>query len=627
LYNSTAIPASDSKLSARNRFRLTWDAAFFILLYLYLWLKVDPKLIYHGGMVTTNFHAFFRGRDFFTQSISCPGGLVEYLGAFLFQFFCYSWAGALVVAVQAWLICVCLDTILKTLNVPRIRWICFLPPTLLLFAYSQYTNYFITTMAMLTALIFICLYLKIRRNSTFGPLIIFLFLSVILYYLAGAAMLLFAAVCVIYELLFTRSRFSASACLLVALIIPYIAAVFIFNISIAEAFTDLLPLSHTFLANESSRRFIVIIYILYLLLPLTVLVFGVYAAFAKKSQTSDRLATASWCARMGMLKWTIAALLILAVAGSVLFLCHDNELKTGLEADYYTCHKMWHKVLKVAERYPDNYFIIHAVNRALYHTGQLPYKMFSYPQHPDALFLTLPELSRMYWKQFDIYISLGAMNIAEHTLVESMIAHGKRPLILKRLALVNMVKANMNSAEVYLRALSKTLFHARWANDYLRKLQADPNLAEDSEIQTLRRMNIERNYLFITYVNEGVLVALLEKNRQNKMAFEYLMAWYLLTKQLDKFANNLDRLDDFNYPQIPPVYEEAILIYETIVGGKAPLKGRKVSRQTYMKAAGFSKLYASIRGNSPAVAATLTEKDYGDTYFFYYTFGDVQSVK
>jgi hypothetical protein len=56
---------------------------FFILFYLYLWLEVELRLIYHGSGMVPNFPVFFRGWAFFRQFTSYPGGLVEYLSAFL----------------------------------------------------------------------------------------------------------------------------------------------------------------------------------------------------------------------------------------------------------------------------------------------------------------------------------------------------------------------------------------------------------------------------------------------------------------------------------------------------------------------------------------------------------------
>ena len=113
--------------------------SFFALFYLYLWLMVKPHLIYHGGGLIMNFPAFFRDGEFFREFLSYPGGLVEYLSAFLAQLFYYSWAGALVITLQAWLICACVDYFLKTINSHHFRWLGFIPAVLLLIIYNQYT--------------------------------------------------------------------------------------------------------------------------------------------------------------------------------------------------------------------------------------------------------------------------------------------------------------------------------------------------------------------------------------------------------------------------------------------------------------------------------------------------------
>ncbi|MHC4241885.1 MAG: DUF6057 family protein [Planctomycetota bacterium] len=52
-------------------------------------------------MVITNFPVFYRGWAFFCESLSHPGGSVEYTGAFLSQLFYIGWAGALAATIQA----------------------------------------------------------------------------------------------------------------------------------------------------------------------------------------------------------------------------------------------------------------------------------------------------------------------------------------------------------------------------------------------------------------------------------------------------------------------------------------------------------------------------------------------
>jgi len=615
---------SPQKSPDQNLGKLIQSLTFFFLFYLYLWLKIDPRLIYHGGGVITNFPVFYRSWSFFLQFTSYPGGPLEYLCAFLSQLLYYSWAGALVITLSALLISICTDTFIKAINAHRFRLVSFIPPMLLLITYNQYTYHFVTSMALLAALFFVCLYLKVTRSSKLISLIAFLVLSVILYYIAGGAYLLFATVCALYELLFTRRWQLALVYLLSAAVISYVGGVIIFGISLVEAFTELLPCSHKILDYEVRRRMIEIVYILYLLLPLTALAVGLWRIPAdKKSKGKNRSKIISWYEAAPARKCFIQLCLLPVLTGTIAFLSHQNKLKTMLEVDYYALHEMWPQVLDDFHKLPDNLFIVHTVNRALYHTGRLPYDMFSYPQHPDTLFITSKTLIPDFLGRSHIYFDLGVMNLAESALVESLTHLGQRPMILKKLALINMAKGNTGSARIYLGALSKTLFDAEWANNYLNRLESDPNLSTDKKIQGLRHIMMEEEYGFITYVPEKILLALLEKNRQNRMAFEYLMAWYLLTRQLDKLVQNLDRLDDFDYSEVPRHYQEAIIIYEALTGKKVDLKGRQISPSAYQKARTFSNIVTRLGSKNKIQAARATAGDFGDTYFFYYNFGSV----
>jgi len=606
------MPNLSRKSPVLNHSELIQGLVFFIFFYLWVWLKIDPRLIYYGGGVVTNFPVFYRGWNFFLQFTSYPGGPLEYLCAFLSQLLYYPLAGAFVITLSALLISLFTDIFIKAINGRRLRWVCFIPPILVLITYNRYTYHFVTTMALLAALSFACLYLMVAKTKRPVSLIIFLVLSVILYYIAGGAYLLFAVLCALYELFFTHRRQLTLIYLLSAAVIPHIGGVIIFDISAAEAFTDMLPISRKILDYTDRREMIGIIYILYLLLPLTALVIGFWRAAARKKIKEKSL-----------LRWLTELCLLLAVAGSAAFSTHDKNIKTTLEVEYYALYEMWPEAIEAFHRLPDNLFVVHTVNRALYHTGRLGYDMFSYPQHPDTLFITAKIFVQAFWRRSHIYIDLGVMNLAEDSLVESLEGLGERPMILKRLALINMVKGNMGTARTYLGALSKTLFDAEWADDYLDRLESDPNLSTDGEIQRLRSIMMEKDYGFTKYAPEKTLLALLEKNRQNRMAFEYLMAWYMLTRQLDKFVQNLDRLDDFNYPEVPRHYQEAIIIYEAISGKKVNLKGRQISSGTYQRARTFGNIITRLGSNNRMQAMRATAGDFGDTYFFYYNFGSV----
>ena len=626
---------SSRKLSHSNLGRPVRSLVFFILFYLYLWLEVDLRLMYHGGGVIANFPPFFRGWEFFHRFTSYPGGLTEYLSAFLVQFFHYSWAGALVVTLQTWLICLCIDVIISAINGARYYWIRFAPPILMLILYNQYVFYFPTIMAFLVSLVFVCLYLRITPRGKILDLIVFIVLSVILYTLAGGAYLHFAVLCAAYELFFRSRRQMVPLYLLSALMIVCVEVIFAFDVPRIDAFTNLLPFYWKILLYES--RMITIVYILYLLPLVAVIGFGLFGVFARKSVelhsqaggpdasireaekevNNDTVSERKLSA--GIISWIIESRFLFIIAVFAAYFSHNSDRKAFLAIDYYSHQRDWPKVLAAGRSMPNNYFIIAAVNRALYHTGRLSSDMFSYPQRPDALFLISKEPVKVHWQRFDIYFDVGQMSMAEQSLAESMEMYGERPVILKQLALVNLVKDNIGDARIYLGLLGKTLFDSGWANNYLHLLETDPNLSTDQQIQHLRRLMIEKDHSFSAFNYEDILTGLLDKNRQNKMAFEYLMALHLLTGQLDKFVQNLNRLDDFDYAGIPRLYEEAILLYMTNTKKTVDLRGRRISDQSRERFNGFAQILAGYRSDRQAAMNDLA-KNYGDSYLFYYVY-------
>jgi len=628
--------------SSQDLGRLLQSFLFFILYYLYFWLYVDLRLIYHGAGIITNFPVFYKGWTFFMPYLSYPGGLIEYLSALLSQLFYYSWAGAIVVTAQAWLLSVCIDYLLRKANLVRIRQLCFVLPILLLVLYTRYAYYFATTMALLTALLLSCLYVKVTlsRTTTLSCLNTFLFLSFVLYYLAGGTFLLFAVVCAIYELIFRYHWKSSLLYLLSAFVIPYIVGLLVLRVSIIDAYCNLLPFSWKILYYEARSREVTIVYLIYLLPPLTLLIFGLLKIFWKRlSCVKDRspvkrlnkfsnliLKTYYRYKHWPKLKWTVEPLLLLVIAGSVVLFCRNENLRIRFKVDYYAYHKMWPKLLTSAKHNPHDPFIAHAVNRALYHVGRLGYDMFSWPQHPNYLFLTDEKYKWMYWQIFDVFLDIGVINMAENALTQCLEGLDSRPMILKRLALINMVKGNLNSAKIYLGALSKTLFDADWAKHYLDLLQTDPDLSTDQYIQHLRSLSLDKDCPIYTLMMEKTLLWLLERNSQNRMAFEYLMARHMLKKHLGKLVQNFERLPDFDYHELPTHYQEAALIYMYATRKPVNLSGYILSPQKRQQIQDFSRILSSYGGNKQAASKELAKK-FRNTYFYYFQYTSIDPDK
>jgi len=105
------------------------------------------------------------------------------------------------------------------------------------------------------------------------------------------------------------------------------------------------------------------------------------------------------------------------------------------------------------------------------------------------------------------------------------------------------------------------------------------------------------------------------------MAFEYLMAFLLLTGQHTAVAHSIGYLDNFDYPQgrIPRHLEEAILLYMAMTGKKVDLHGRQINAGTVRRFGKFMQHFQRRKHDLQTAAKTL-EKEFGDTYYYFYFF-------
>jgi hypothetical protein len=321
----------------------------------------------------------------------------------------------------------------------------------------------------------------------------------------------------------------------------------------------------------------------------------------------------------------------------------------------------WPQVLEEARGLPYNRYsleTLHIVTRALYETGYLPHEMFSYPQHRGGYMLAWglssrqvrvflkrlgasdgsktdnKELSSREWydqrlSRFavfgDLQVQLGLVNDDERDSHEALEQLGEQPVILDRLARINIIKGQTETARMFLRVLSTYLGHGKQARDLLARLEADPLCSDDPEIRRIRSVMVRNESAIFNPYLEDRFDLLLRTNRHNKMAFEYKIAFCLLNHLLDDFVRELDRLDDFGYADIPRHYEEAILVYEKVSNRKVDLRGREISVATRRAFEQFCRaMDVFSRLGDKRRAKEALRADFSGTYFYYYFLGEPQ---
>ena len=619
-----------------RRLTLFRGLVFFVFFYLYFALEIDVRLLYHCGGLIDNFPAFYRGWDFFRGFLTYPGGIVEYLSDLLVQSFYYSWLGAAVVTGQAWVLYLCTGYAITGFGISGWRGLRFLGPLLLLTIYSQYAFHFPTTMGLLVALVSFCLYLRFSPNGTAGIIPLFLILSTVLYIAAGGPVLLFVALCGLYEMLLRGRKVLGLVQLASGAAMPYVLGIIVCGARLHDAYFQLLPFSWKLLSRQSGRTMLSAVYALYLSLPLVVVVPGSWRLFfGKRYRLVSSKARSGNPARHsggrggirgavnkvlsdrsgGVFSLSVQTLVLVGIAAVTLLLCRNPELRRALRVDYFSRHRMWTEVIEIGRRNPYDYFVCHAVNRALYQTARLGDEMFCFPQHPTSLFLT--RKGKPVWQKFDTCMDLGLINQAESALSISVEMFGERPLLLQRLAVVNMVKGNVGAASVFLGALEKVPFWSSVARGYMARLESDTDLSEDSEIQPLRDVMLHTDY-----VGEAdTLDLLLTENPRNRMAYMYGMAWLLLSKNLDSFVQKFNTYHYLNFSTIPRHFQEALLLSRFLKKQPADVPGQMIAEQVKTQFSEFSRAMQQYGKNVPAARAALKEK-LGNTYFYYYFLGD-----
>lgn len=616
------------------------SVVFFALFYLYFALQIDPRLLYHCCGLIDNFPSFYSGWDFCREFLAYPGGTVAYLSALLAQSFYYSWLGAAVVTGQAWAICWYTDNIVKSFGGRSWRGLRFLGPLLLLAIYSQYGFHFATTIGLLVALIATCLYLTFTPKRALHAGLFFVAISAVLYVAVGGPFLLFALLCVLHELLVRRRLKLGLLLLIVGAVLPYVAGVLLYQVRGHDAYFELLPWSWKITSRDASKIMVTAVYVLYAFLPATAGLLGLWnlAVAKRKPHSAARgpvgkqakaapqprsvrtvLARIAEDRSGGALGLNVPTLVLVAAVVVTLLLYRNVGLRRIFRVDYLSRQRQWDQVIEIGRRSPYHYLVCHAVNRALFQTGQLGDAMFDFPQKSEALFLTRPGTEAL-WQKVDTCMDIGLMNQSENAATISVETFGERPLLLQRLATINMAKGNPSVARVFLRALEKVPFWGPSARDSLARLEKDPNCTDQAEIQQLRRVMLKTDFVR----NADTLTLLLTENPANRMAYEYGMASLLLSKNLDEFVKIFNRYHPFNATRVPRHYTEALLLWRVLKKQPLDVPGQTIARETKLQLHEFLQALQQKGQSKTATKEGLQaalKGTYGNTYYFYFFFG------
>ncbi|MBD9167327.1 MAG: hypothetical protein EGQ00_09925 [Parabacteroides johnsonii] len=232
-----------------------------------------------------------------------------------------------------------------------------------------------------------------------------------------------------------------------------------------------------------------------------------------------------------------------------------------IETEIHVKKQEWEQVLTCAKKYRgESQLMEYFCNMALYHTGRMPYDLLKYPQNYGINSLFLPWVSDPRQSRYGHYLyeQLGYINEAQRWASEALVVYGETAPTLLNLIRYNIANGRQEVAMRFIRILKQSLFYSKQAEKYER-------LAPTGEVPGLTPVPQQKGKKarFANIQNLGPeLIFICEQDSTNRMAFEYLMSYLILSNRTKQFVEYLPRIKQFPYPEMPPLYQSILDNYK-----------------------------------------------------------------
>jgi len=592
-----------TKTNRTIRTKITGIINNFSLLLLFF-LSVFGYFFWFGNYILffqENQSLFLYSGRYFHDFLIKPGGITVLSGKFLTQFYSNELAGSVILATIFATLFYLFTRLFKNrkFSSSLSLLLSLIPSCLLVLMQTHYYHFMEVNLGYLSVILFLIfsIYLS-KRNAGFIVLILF----PLYYYLTGAFAWIFAGAYIAYSVFFENKKYKY---LHSFLLIP-ISALIVF---ISENLLFLQPYNLLFsyplpAINDSTYR--ILFYLLSGYFVLTPLISKF--KFTSKSQTVRPLFI------------TIASVLVLLLTGYLLYTTYNIQTSRVLKTEKYVFEQKWNEAIRFNEKKsPENLIGQYFYNVALSETDQLCDKLFYGRQDFKVGSLILPWGNEHLGFGSYFYYAIGLVNEAQRWAYEDMVVNGQRPENLKMLVKTNLIDGNCRMAKKYIGILKKTLYHKAWAVDY-EKMVEDTTLINNNAELKQKRLSMPKGDFFI-HVNSAQdnIPHLIESNPNNRRAFEYKIAWMMLSKDEEGVVNQIKNLKTLGYSRIPRHMEEAAMIYYNGKGVLPDLGGLIISNETFLR---FDQYVAAFKSNrqNMALAKERLRARFGNTFMFYYHF-------
>lgn len=500
------------------------------------------------------YQMFLFDTNYFLERIVLPGGLADYISEFLVQFYYMPVLGGTIIALLLMSIQAISWGLMKQYGMKSVfpGYLLSFVPSIVLWCAMGDQNLLLSFVVALTGALLMG-WIHNRFHNRLVKVVFELVSTALVYWFLGPVVFLYAALMIGDTLMKGKqnghilSSLGYSACLLILTVAWILLTTQSLQYPLYRIFSGLNYYRYPGTVSP---------------LPLGVMIWTVVVVFFGMVPDSH-----AWIKKLQQSKVVMVLAYVLVIVASWFGIKASFDAMTYdlIDYDFLVRTEQWDKIIEKAEKKPATTPLsVSCVNLALSQKGQLADRLFEFYQNGgEGLFPTFTRDMISPVSTAEIFFRLGMVNDAERYMFEAQEAipnYRKSARLTRRIIECEIINGNYQVAAKLLRRLQKTLFYSNWANQTMALLGNEKAINRHPVYGKLRKYREKKqDFLFSDREMDQMLGLLFLNDNHNKMAYEYLVCYELLQRDMEKFMQYYPLGRFVGYDHIPRSFQEILI--------------------------------------------------------------------
>ena len=500
------------------------------------------------------YQMFLFDTNYFLERIVLPGGLADYISEFLVQFYYMPVLGGTIIALLLMSIQAISWGLMKQYGMKAVfpGYLLSFVPSIVLWCAMGDQNLLLSFVVALSGALLMG-WIHNRFHNRLVKVVFELVSTALVYWFLGPVVFLYAALMIGDTLMKGKqnghilSSLGYSACLLILTVAWILLTTQSLQYPLYRIFSGLNYYRYPGTVSP---------------LPLGVMIWTVVVVFFGMVPDGH-----AWIKKLQQSKVVMALAYVLVIVASWFGIKASFDAMTYdlIDYDFLVRTEQWDKIIEKAEKKPATTPLsVSCVNLALSQKGMLADRLFEFYQNGgEGLFPTFTRDMISPVSTAEIFFRLGMVNDAERYMFEAQEAipnYRKSARLTRRIIECEIINGNYQVAAKLLRRLQKTLFYSNWANQTMALLGNEKAINRHPVYGKLRKYREKKqDFLFSDREMDQMLGLLFLNDNHNKMAYEYLVCYELLQRDMEKFMQYYPLGRFVDYDHIPRSFQEILI--------------------------------------------------------------------